>query len=174
MSFLKFLFGSNNQGKKYFNISKLIKSDDINGSIIKLDDYICNLCEFGDKMDSLSDPQKVFYYIQSFEREINNGGFKQYYYNSSGDFAHETYFSLRIVGAYKTASIIREANDQFPGKAVPKDRSERQKLLEQIQDTSNEIWKELDQQFLAYEDDLNALNMEFVRKNKAFFMNKNK
>ena len=61
------------------------------------------------------------------------------------------------------------ANDQFPVKAVPKDRSERQKILEQIPDTSNEVWKELDQRFLASEEDLNALNLEFVRKNKNFF-----
>jgi len=169
MSVLSQLFGSNNQGKKKLSINKLIKSDDINGSIVKLDDYICNLCEFGANMDSLSDPQKLFYYVQNCEREINNGGFKQFYYNSSGDFAHETYYSLRIIGAYKTADILMRANDQFPGKVVPKDRSERQKIIEQIQGTSEGVWKELDQRFLAYEEDLNAFNMEFIRKNKAFF-----
>jgi hypothetical protein len=61
------------------------------------------------------------------------------------------------------------ANDQFPLKAVPKDRSERQKILEQIQETSDEAWKELDQRFLAYEEDLNAFSLEFIRKNKDFF-----
>ena len=55
------------------------------------------------------------------------------------------------------------------GRLVPKDRSERHKIVEQIQDTSNEVWKELDQRFLAYEEDLNAFNLEFVRKNKKFF-----
>ena len=169
MSLLNLLFGSNNQAKKRLKISKLINSDDINGSIIKLDDYICDLCEFGNNMDSLSDPQKLFFYIQSCEREINNGGFKQFYQNSSGDFAHETCYSLKIVGAYKTANIVMRANDQFPLKAVPKDRSERQKILEQIQETSDEVWKELDQRFLAYEEDLNAFSLEFIRKNKNFF-----
>jgi hypothetical protein len=169
MRLLNLLFGSNNQGNKKLNINKLINSDDIKGSIIKIDDYICNLCQFGDNMESLSDPQKIFYYIHCCEREINNGGFKQFYSNSSGDYAHETNYSLKIIGAYKTANIVMRANDQFPYKVVPKDRAERQKILEQMQDTSSEIWKELDERFLAYEEDLNAFNLEFIRKNKAFF-----
>ena len=114
MRLLNLLFVSKIQGDKKLNINRLINSDDINGSISKIDDYICNLCESGDKLELLSDPQKIFYYIQNFEREINNGGFKQFYYNSSGAFAHETIYSLKIVGAYKTANIVMRANDQFP------------------------------------------------------------
>ncbi len=169
MSLLNLLFGSDGQGKKTLNINKLINSDDTDASIIRIDDHIRNLCEFGEHMDSLSDPQKIFYYIQSCKREIINGGFNQFYQNPSGDFARETYESLRIIGAYKTADIVMSANDQFPGNEVPKDRSARQKLLAQIQDKANEVWKELDQRFLADEEDLNAFTIDFVRKNKAFF-----
>jgi hypothetical protein len=169
MSLLNLFFHSNNQGKKKLSINKLLSADDINDSIIQLDDYVCNLCEFGHKMELLSDPQKIFYCIQNCEREVNNGGFKQFYQNSSGDFAHETYFSLRVVGAYKTADIVMSANDQFPGRTVPKEREDRQKIVEQIQDKSNEVWKELDKRFLACEEDLNTFNMEFIRKNKNFF-----
>jgi hypothetical protein len=169
MRLLNLLFESKNQGNKRLNINKLINSEDSNDSISKLDDYVCNLCEFGHKMESLSDPQRIFYCIQNLEREINNGGFKQFYQNSSGDFAHETYYALRVISATKTADIVRSANDQFPGRAVPKDKTERQKLLEQIQDTSDIVWNELDQRFLAHEEDLNAFSMEFIRKNKNFF-----
>jgi hypothetical protein len=169
MRLLNVLFESKNQGKKKINIKKLINSGDINESIIRLDDYICDLCESGHKMETLSDPQKIFYCIQNLEKEINSGGFKQFYYNSSGDLAHETYFSLRVTGALKTSDILMKANDQFPHRTVPKERSERQKILEQIQENSNDVWKELDQRFLAHEDDLNALNLEFVRKNRSFF-----
>jgi hypothetical protein len=169
MRLLNLFFQSNNQGKKKLSINKLLNTEDTNDSIIQLDDYVCNLCEFGNKMDLLSDPQKIFFCIQNCEREINNGGFKQFYFNSSGDFAHETYFSLRVVGAYKTADIVMSANDQFPGRKVPKERADRQKILEQIQDKSNEVWKDLDQRFLSCEEDLNIYNLEFVRKNKNFF-----
>jgi len=169
MRFLNQFFGSDKQGKKKLNISKLINSVDINDSIIKIDTYICTVCESGDKMDSLTDPQKVFYYIQNLAREIKKGGFSHFYSNSSADSVNEIYDSLRIIGAYKTANIVLNANDQFPGKAVPKDKSERQKIFEQLQDSTYEFWKELDQKFLSQEEDLNAFNMEFIRKNKDFF-----
>jgi hypothetical protein len=169
MRLINLIFASKIQGDKKININKLINSDDINDSIVRIDDYICGLCESGDKLELLSDPQRIFYYVQNFEREVNNGGFKQFYNNASGAFAHETTYSLKIIGAYKTAKIVMQANDEFPGRHVPKDRSERQKIVEQIQDSSNEVWKELDQRFLEHEEDLNAYNLEFVRKNKKFF-----
>jgi hypothetical protein len=158
-----------NQGKKRLNIDKLLSAEDLNDSIIQLDDYVSNLCEFGLKVNLLSDPQKIFYCIQNCEREIHNGGFKQFYYNSSGDFAHETYYSLRVVGAYKTAEIVVRANDQFPGRAVPKERADRQKILEQMEGESDEVWKELDQLFINCDEELNTINLEFIRKNKNFF-----
>ena len=43
------------------------------------------------------------------------------------------------------------------------------KVLEQIQDASEVVWKDLDQTFFSHEEDLNAYNLEFVRKNKKFF-----
>jgi hypothetical protein len=169
MRLLNLLLGSEKKRTKNLNINKLINSDDINGSINQIDAYIRILCESGNNMESLSDPQKIFYYIQNCKREINNGGFRQFYLNSSGDFAHETNYSLRIVGAYKTSDILMGANDQFPGSSVPKERSERHKILGQIQDSSPEVWKDLDRRFLANEEDLNAINLEFIRKNKKFF-----
>lgn len=169
MRLLNLLFQSNNQGKKKLNINKLLVAEDSNDSIIQIDDYVCNLCDFGNRIDLLTDPQRIFYCIQNCEREINNGGFKQFYYNSSGDLAHETYYSLRVVGAYRTSEIVQRANDQFPGRAVPKERADRQKILEQIQDKSGEVWKELDQQFINCDEDLNAINLDFIRKNKNFF-----
>lgn len=169
MRLVNLLFGSVKPGNIKLNINKLINSGDINGCIIKIDDYIGNLCEFGEKMESLSDPQKIFYYVQGCNKAIHNGGFKQFFTNSAGDFAHETRYSLKIIGAVKSANIVMKANDLFPFKVVPKDRSERQKIVERISATSNEVWKELDQRFLTSEEDLDALNLEFVRKNKNFF-----
>ena len=59
--------------------------------------------------------------------------------------------------------------DQFPNGNVPEDRIERQEILEQIQEKADLIWEELDQKFFTYEDDLNKLNIEFIRKNKNKF-----
>jgi hypothetical protein len=170
MSIFKKLFGGSEKADKDLenrkpDIEKLINSENINGSIIQLDNYISTLCEYGDNMDLLTDPQKAFYYNQNLEREINNGGFNQFYFNSSGNFAHETIDSLKAIGANKTSEIVKKANDQFPDKKVPKDRAERQNALSLIEEKANEIWEELGQKFFVYEDDLNSLNMGYIKKN---------
>lgn len=176
MSIFKKLFGGSektdkNLGNKKPDIDKLINSDNINNSIIELDNYISALCDYGDSIERLNEPQKNFFYNQTLEREINNGGFNQFYFNSSGDFAHETIISLKAIGANKTAVIVEKANDQFPDKIVPKDRASRQEILSQIEDKANEVWEELDQKFFVYEDDLNSLNMDYIKKNKVSFDN---
>lgn len=159
----------NNSEKVKFDLEKLLLSDDINASIIELDSFISEHCFYGDDLDKLTEEQKLFYYNQCLEREINNGGFNQYFFNSSGDFAHKTVQSLQTIGAYKTADILQKAIDQFPNSNVPEDRNERQEILEQIQETADVVWEDLDQQFYSYEEDLDTLNFEFIRKNKDKF-----
>jgi len=170
MNIFKKIFRTKNQtgnisGNKEPDIDRLINSADSNASIIELDDYVSELCEYGERLDLGTEPQKNFYYNQNLEREVNNGGFYQYYYNSSGDFAHETIDSLKAIGANKTAEIVKIANDQFPEMKVPKDRVERQNILDQIKEKADEIWEELTQKFFKYEDDLNSLNMNYIKKN---------
>lgn len=154
---------------KIDNLETLLSSDDTNGSIIELDNFIGDLCSYGNDMDKLTDPQKQFYYNQCLEREINNGGFNQYFINSSGDFAHQAVQSLTAIGALTTAHILQKAIDQFPDKKVPQDRDERIELVERIEETANEVWEELNQKFFEYADDLNILNLNFIRQHKADF-----
>ena len=174
MNFLKRLFGLSKTPKQGIkdeipDLEKLLSSEDLNGSVIGLDNYISAFCDYGDSLDKLSNSQKTFFFNQNLEREINNGGFNQFYFNSAGDFAHETIESLKAIGAHKTAEIVKKANDQFPKGIVPSDRAVRQELLEKIEIKANEFWDELDQKFFEYEEDLNSLNMEYVRKNKNQF-----
>ncbi|WP_113654780.1 DMP19 family protein [Pedobacter namyangjuensis] len=151
------------------NLETLLSSDDTTESIIELDNFISELCSYGENMDKLTEPQKQFYYNQCLEREINNGGFNQYFINSSGDFAHQTIQSLIAIGANTTADILQKAINQFPDKKVPQDRNERIEIVEQIEETATEIWEELDEKVFDYEDDLNTLNLSFVRQHKSDF-----
>ena len=178
MGILSVLFGfsgcngqskSENKITHINNLDILLSSDDTSGSIIELDDFIEDLCSYGDDMDKLTEPQKQFYYNQCLEREVNNGGFDQYFWNSSGDFALQTVQSLKAIGANTTADILQMAIDQFPEKQVPQDRAKRIATMEQIEATAEPIWEELNQKFFEYQDDLNTLNLNFVRQNKNDF-----
>jgi Domain of unknown function (DUF4375) len=151
------------------DIEALLSAADTQNVIIELDNYICELCSWGDDLDRLTEPQKFFYFNQSLEREVNNGGFKLYFLNSSGDNAQETVASLQAIRADKTAAILRSAIGQFPNSAVPTDREERQTVLIQIEETANDMWGNLDQKFYAYEDDLNELNLKYVKQHRSSF-----
>lgn len=165
MGFFKKRFGDNSdsQNNKKPDIDSLLSLPDTNNAIIEIDNYVSSLCSWGDAIDRLTEPQRIFYFNQNLEREINNGGFNQYFYNSSGDFSHETLTSLRTIGAEKTANILQHAIDQFPNSIVPKDRSERQEILDQIEDKAGHVWENLDQAFYKYEANLNDLNIEYVK-----------
>jgi len=76
---------------------------------------------------------------------------------------------LILIGAHKTAKILESANKIFPNHTVPTERNLRQEFLLQIGEKEEELLEELTQLFLKYEDDLNALNIEFVKANKKYF-----
>jgi len=149
----------------YPNLHALLGSDDTTTAIIELDNFIGQISDYGDAMDRLTRGQRTFFLNQNLEREVNNGGFDQFFVNSSGDFAHETIESLEAIGAAKTADILRQAIDAFPGSRVPKDREERITLVTETVSPNSDRWRGLDERFFAYEDPLTDLNLAFIRAN---------
>ena len=150
------------------NLDELLNSDDVNGGIIDIDNFIGDLCSHGTEMEKLSAAQRVFYLNQNLEREVNNGGFEQYFINSSGDYAYETLDSLNEIGAHRTAEILQRALDIFPDSNAQKHREERIKVITQLL-SGSAVWDKLDDEFLRYEDNLNELNIEFIRKHHDQF-----
>jgi len=174
MDILKKLFGSNknkldDNNSNKLDLGALLASSDVNGSIIELDNYICKLASWGDTVENLTKPQRYFYFNQDIEREVNNGGFAQFFFNSSGKHAHETVLSLQAIGALKTADLLKQAIAQFPEASVPKDREERTGMFRIIMEKANPVWNQLDKEFYTYEDNLNELNLAYVKQNRQSF-----
>jgi len=76
---------------------------------------------------------------------------------------------LKLIGAVKFAQILQEAIEQFPGGIVPQDDEERREILQEMGDRADEAWEKLDDRFFEYPEDLNQLNMNYVRQNKESF-----
>lgn len=152
------------------NIDDLLSAEDSNQSVIALDEYLGELSNYGEQMERLSEPQWRFYINQNLEREVNNGGFEQFFFNSSGDFAHETVESLRAIGAEHTAALVSEAISEFPESSVPKATATRRALmLELWPDSANSKCAQLDDLFFEYQDNLNSLNLAFVAAHRSEF-----
>src|SRR5438045_3506378 len=58
-----------------------------------------------DGFQALTTAEQVAYCIDALEREVNNGGFEQFFVNSSGDTAAETVAALEGIGASKAATL---------------------------------------------------------------------
>lgn len=171
LSLVSILFFSNCNGQSKFDLEKVMSIESRDIVVMEIDTYLNKKSEYGDKLEKLNSSQKTFLFVENLEREINNGGFNQFYFNSSGDFSQETVIALLDIEAKKTAEIVKKANAQFINGTVPKNRIERQNQIELIEEKAQETWGKCDSKFYQYQDNLIELLIAFVIKNKADFVN---
>jgi hypothetical protein len=126
--------------------------------------------KFGKDPFSLqSFPQKVFSSIWAVESEVNNGGFSQYFLNSSTETAAFVAEALDTIGAPRTAAICRRAVERAFPNGLPSTGSE---ISSAAADFSDELLSELDgldNEFLAYPHDLTDLLFDYVCKHPEEF-----
>ena len=163
------LKATKNQQQPQMTIDQILKMDNAQLAVIELDTRVNELSAYGEDLSKLTEPQKVLLFVENVEKEVNNGGFNQFFWNSSGDYAHESLAALEVIGAKKTAAIVRRAIAQWPQQTVPKDKTEREELLEQIQGKAEAVWGKCEEEFFAYEEDISQLLIEYVKKHKREF-----
>lgn len=56
---------------------------------------------------------QMLWATQLLDDEVNNGGFNQYFFNSSGQFAMEAIEGFTLIGAHERADLVRRAVDQL-------------------------------------------------------------
>ena len=137
-----------------------------NNFVVDMCDAVCKKCEYGDDIEKLNEHERVFYVTQILEQEVNNGGFSQFFFNSSGDFSNELVDAFTKIGALKTAEICKKALAVFNGK-VPTDRDEREELLDSLD--CDDVLSECDDKFYEYEDNLEELNHTYIMDHRSFF-----
>lgn len=113
-------------------------------------------------LSGLTEAEQTVYCIDGLEREVNNGGFSQFFFNSAGDQARETVAALRRIGASYTAELVERAMAPFGPAGPSADRDERGEQLDRIGDSADALWSELDDAFYEYKDDLTGLLRSYV------------
>ena len=121
-------------------------------------------------IDSLSEKEKYFYAIYELDNEINNGGYLQYFDNSSGDLAYLILDALRSIGSNKALKITEEALDIY-GRAPSKDKEDRMKEIARItKNYEDNLWEKCDSRFYDIEDEnIGILLIEYVEANQNNF-----
>jgi hypothetical protein len=118
--------------------------------------------------DALTPAKRVFRVIWELEAEVNNGGFDQYFFNSSGRLACYAVDALLAIQAPSMAAIVRnaiEAVDDLPWR----DDSARQSRVVNLTPARKEKLEALDRQFWRYPDSLTELLYLYVIKHRDEF-----
>ncbi len=115
--------------------------------------------------NSLSDEERVILAIEALEREVNNGGYSQFFYNSSNEYARIIVDSLNKIGCNKVAGITKRAIDALQIKGDINTES-----IEEAMDSDNEeLDKELslcDDEYYDAGEDIEGNLFDYIKKNR--------
>jgi hypothetical protein len=115
-----------------------------------------------DDFMSQSLTQKVFSAIWEVESAVNNGGFAQYFLNSSAESASFVVQALETVGAPKTASICERAiHAAFPV-GLPHSIEAIRSTAASFSDETLTALEAMDEEFFSYPHNLTDLLFAFV------------
>ncbi len=175
MFFSKFLV-KNKYEKETFHKPEEAKRRDpiwgrrtINDVMVAMCNRLTKQSNYGENMEALTEEERVFYIATEVECEVNNGGFEQFFYESSGKFANDAVEALRIIGAENMAFFAEKALKAVGGK-LPTDTAERiQFLKETVNEEIREVFAECDRAFEEDPDDFNAIAYNYLLKNEIQF-----
>src|SRR5918997_2616489 len=112
-------------------IDEILAIEDPTQFAIALSDHV-----FGrpgeDGLSGLTEAEQTVYCIAGLERDVNNGGFAQFFFNSAGDQARETVAALRRISAAHTAGLLERAMTPFGSAGPSRDYQERRQQLRQL------------------------------------------
>ena len=114
-------------------------------------------------------PQKVFSSVWAVESEVNNGGFSQYFLNSSAETAGFVAEALDTIGAPRTADICRRAINGAFRDGLPPTADAISSIAAEFSEETLEILASLDNEFFAYPHCLTELLCSFVSRHPEEF-----
>ncbi|WP_245752183.1 DMP19 family protein [Algoriella xinjiangensis] len=118
--------------------------------------------------------RQAIYMIWVLEGEVNNGGYNQFYFNSSRQFYKHLPDALKLVGANKFSDLTKRANETFE-KENPKITQHQDGTLEGFSKSydDNPLNKFDDEFYALYENEnLQQFQIDYIRKHKNEFIDK--
>lgn len=112
----------------------------------------------------LSDVERQYWGVGCLVGEVHNGGFEQYFYNSSGETYPDTIEGLRAMGAEASLLLLQEAKRIIFGRAeVPGETGARRQILAEAGTDALQVQlDELDKLFWADPDELAVRSEAFA------------
>jgi hypothetical protein len=122
---------------------------------------------------AMSAPQKYFHAVEDYRDEVDNGGHRQYFYNSSSDVYETAIDGLRNIGATSKAAILAGAVRAFDPFRPATTNPERRGQMETFGANQDRIFAAADESFYASEkrpgEMLDVLLAKYALRHKADF-----
>ena len=121
--------------------------------------------------------QRALLALDWCQKEIRNGGFEQFFLNSTGVFANEALKGFRLIGADVYAKLLEKAMSIFSGSETPISRSKRSRIIGSIsKEKRDRFFDPLETRFYelvnSSEHDLEKYRAGYVRSHlDEFFIN---
>jgi Domain of unknown function (DUF4375) len=107
--------------------------------------------------------QSAVYALWITDGEVNNGGFEQFFFNSSGAVMDEAIEGAELIGAATNAAILREAADVFSDGDVPENRDARSRILDALSEGEYEELGDLADRWYDHDRQLERRMVAYVR-----------
>jgi hypothetical protein len=114
----------------------------------------------------LTVPERVVLAVEAMEREVNNGGYNQFFFNSSRDHASFLVHALQLIGCHKVAVISAEAistlslPEEYDGDMV-------QDAVMALSEAGEEFLKACDSRYYANDEFIEDKLFAYIERERA-------
>ena len=113
----------------------------------------------------LSEPERVVLAVEAMEREVNNGGYEQFFGNSSREFTGFLVRALELIGCPKVAAIsadaiaVLELPEQFDADTV-------EQVASELSEESREKLGECDSRYYANDESIEQRLFAYIEEHQ--------
>ena len=133
-----------------------------------LSTHLGELSANGEALNYLNKTEKVIFYIDEMEMEVNSGGFEGYLYYHGHHFGGLCK-ALETVNAVQMRDLMDTIQKKFPRGKVPKSLTAIQNAMDTLEDRGIDFEAEDEQYYDTLEKDLPDLLLRFVLDNQEHF-----
>lgn len=118
---------------------------------------------------ALTQPQRHYSAVRVLDAEVRNGGFSQYFFNSSGDEWKSALSGLEAMGSRDRLALLQKALAKFDKSSPSEFRNQRMQQLAKIEDGKDSVFDQLETRYYKSSENLDVMVMRYVLKNPDAF-----
>ena len=116
--------------------------------------------------EALTQEERVVVAIEALEREVNNGGYSQFFFNASNEYVTKIVHALKAIGCLKVAATTQRAIDalELAGDLSP---AAIEAALDGRGAKLAELLDRCDDEYFASDENIEGRLFEFIKANKS-------